>query len=97
MHAGRMGVKSGLGWSCNYQVFITQMVVTLEPASTEDGEGSLVVLEEMIFTVVYCLAVVSMDGIGRIVPGENGGDGCVGMFSVVVLIVCRKKVVFQNQ
>lgn len=71
---------------------ITQMAVTLVPASTEDGEDSLVVLEELIFTVVYHLAVVSMDGIGRIVPGDNGGDDRVGMLSVVVLIVCRKKV-----
>lgn len=93
------GVKSGLEWSwgSNYQVVITLMAVTLVPASTEDGEGSLVVLKEMIFMVVYLLAVVSNDGIGRIVPGDNGGDGSLCMLLVVVLIVCRKKVVLQNQ
>jgi len=89
------GVKSGLEWSwgSNYQVVITLMAVTLVPASTEDGEGSLVVLKEMIFMVVYLLAVVSKDGIGRIVPGDNGGDGSLCLLLVVVLTVCRRKVV----
>lgn len=61
---------------------ITLMAVTLVPASTEDGEDSLVVLEEMIFMLVYLLVVVSVDGIGRIVPSYNGGDGTFGMLLV---------------